>query len=146
MLNARGRVVAVEADGLWVETDPRSACAQCSAKHGCGERLLRQNGREVSCIKAFFSDGQNSTAWQLGDDVDIVIAEGAFLLAAVLAYGLPLLGLVLATSMAHSFHLGEFDTALAALLGLLVGGAIANLYSRIKSNTRLFNPSILSTH
>ena len=40
MLTETGRVVAVDDDGLWVETVRRSTCNACGVRQGCGHGLL----------------------------------------------------------------------------------------------------------
>lgn len=40
MLTEQGIVSGVDSDGIWVETLKRSSCGQCSARAGCGQRLI----------------------------------------------------------------------------------------------------------
>ena len=48
MLIETGRVVAVDAQGLWVETIRQSTCGSCAARSGCGHGLLNRmsDGRQ----------------------------------------------------------------------------------------------------
>ena len=46
MLTETGKVIAIEDDGLWVETLQLSACAQCAARQGCGQRVLAKAGMQ----------------------------------------------------------------------------------------------------
>lgn len=55
MLYETGKVVAVDSDGLWLETLKKSTCAQCSAKAGCGQQLLAKSAlSNMTFIKALF--------------------------------------------------------------------------------------------
>ena len=54
MVKEQGRVVAVEPDGVWIETLRRSACSSCAGKSGCGQHLAersRQADPSLSYIK-----------------------------------------------------------------------------------------------
>ena len=42
MLTETGRVVAVDADGVWVETIRQSTCGSCAAQKGCGHGLMNR--------------------------------------------------------------------------------------------------------
>ena len=42
MLTEVGRVIAVERDGLWVETIRSSTCGSCGARKACGHGLANQ--------------------------------------------------------------------------------------------------------
>jgi sigma-E factor negative regulatory protein RseC len=49
MILETGVVVAVESDGLWVETIQKSACEVCVAEKGCGQKFLSKlAGKTVS--------------------------------------------------------------------------------------------------
>ena len=52
MLLERGRVVAIEADAVWVETIRRSTCAGCSARSGCGHGVLARASGGRGLIRA----------------------------------------------------------------------------------------------
>lgn len=55
VLYETGRVVAVDGDGLWLETLKKSTCGQCSARAGCGQQLLAKSAlTNMTFIKAFF--------------------------------------------------------------------------------------------
>jgi len=49
-----GRVVAVEADAVWIEADRSSACGRCAARAGCGQgalsKLLQQGKGRVRAL------------------------------------------------------------------------------------------------
>jgi sigma-E factor negative regulatory protein RseC len=130
MMTEKGRVIAVEDDGLWVETLQVSACEQCSAKSGCGQSLLANSlMSDMTCIKAVFNR-PNTRIWQVGDSVDIGISETALLKATGISYMVPLLGLI--AGACGSVLVGDSDlhAALGALFGLCSGFLISRTHAK----------------
>jgi len=124
MITESGRVVAVSGTTVWVQTIRQSTCQSCSARGGCGQRVL-----------AAASDGRanqvqvlNSLHAGVGDDVTLGIAEQALLQASLLVYALPLLLMVAASMAASQLVPGSDGVAiLAAGLGLGAGFFVARL-------------------
>ena len=56
MIKETGKVVAVEAGGVWVETIQQSACNTCAAEKGCGQRLLAKTTGKTTAIKVLPGD------------------------------------------------------------------------------------------
>lgn len=54
MLTETGRVIAIDDDGVWVETLKQSACHQCKARKGCGQKLLASTFANTSKLKVYF--------------------------------------------------------------------------------------------
>jgi sigma-E factor negative regulatory protein RseC len=117
MLEEQARVVAV-ADGLaWVEVQRRSACGGCSSAGGCGTAAVAG----LFPAKAQCFPLRDSLGLQVGDRVAIGIDQGAVTCAALAAYLLPLLTLILAGAAAAGLGAGDGVGALAALAGLGLG-------------------------
>ena len=138
MLTETGRVIALEADGLWVETEKQSVCGQCQARHGCGQKLLGEMGANMTHIKALYSAEYEANPTPLiinsadtypangvvsvGDEVQIGIDEGAFLQATFVSYGVPLGAALASVFCASQFNLNEPLMLLSGFLGLILGG------------------------
>jgi len=134
MLKETGKVISIDADGLWVETLNASACGQCRARAGCGQKLLAGYGQSSSSIKALFTSLPQTHIWQVGDSVEIGIDESTLVKSAMLAYILPLLFMVLGVILAHHFFQTEFASVLGAASGLIVGGGcIAQVLKKNKA-------------
>jgi len=129
MLTETGTVVAVEPDGLWVETLKQSTCGQCQARHGCGQKLLLKGQSEMNYVKALFLGNELDHIWREGQQVLIGIEERALLDATFLAYLLPLFGMMAAMLLAHYLLGSELAVALGALLGLGAGGLFVRAYA-----------------
>ncbi len=148
MLKETGTVVAVDTDGLWVETMQQSACAKCSAKQGCGQQLLNKlsPSQNMTFIKALFTDSSRRHIWVSGDTAVLGVNENALVFAALLAYGLPL------TLMIAGIGLGgywagalsnDLYTVSGALVGLIIGGAAVKLHGLFIRDDSVFQAYVL---
>jgi len=129
MLKESGTVVAVESDGVWVETLQLSACAGCRARHGCGQKVLASAESRQTRIKALFGESFNGPMPELGQTVVIGVDEQAMLRGALFSYGFPLLTMLLLTALGAVLSASEGLAIVAAVFGLLLGGWFVRLRS-----------------
>ncbi len=152
MLYETGQVVAVEADGLWVETLKQSACAKCSAKAGCGQKLLASvhPKHNMTFVKAVFFDGSEAKSWSVGDQAILGVAKEALVKAALIAYLVPLLMMLLGIWAlpefvgSISFLSSEMLSLIGAVLGLIIGGLIVRWHSRSASGKDCYQAKVVS--
>ena len=143
----RARVIAVgsdaaEGDSVWVETLQGSTCSGCAARSGCGQGVMRRwFSRESLCLELHRAEGDD-TAYAVGQWVEIGIPEGVVVRAALLAYLLPIVMLMLGAALGSALFAGELAVLLLSLLGL--GGGIglarrleAHYLGKIDSQPRL---------
>lgn len=128
MLTEVAKVVAIDTDGLWVETHQQSACEQCRAKNGCGQKLLASATSELTLVKALFNPSSPNNLWKVGDEVTIGIEERALINGAFLAYLLPLISMVGFVVLGAWFGLADPLLALSAVSGLGVGGLVVRIH------------------
>ena len=139
MITETGRVVAAEADKVWVQTIRQSACQSCSARQGCGQRVLAS----VSGGKANQVLVNNTLGVQVGDEVTLAIAESALLAASLWVYALPLVLLVVGAVLAQWLAPESEPIAIAgAALGLVMGFAVARVCSH--SGGRSYAPELVA--
>ncbi len=119
MLTETGRVVALEADGLWVETVRHSTCGTCSAQKVCGHGLLNRIAHGKSGYIRVLPGDQAIENYRVDDQVLISIPEEIILRGSFIAYILPLMGMLLGAFGAVSWLPGQGD--LPALLGAAGG-------------------------
>jgi sigma-E factor negative regulatory protein RseC len=122
MLTETGRVVALEADGLWVETIRRSTCGTCSAQKGCGHGLLNRISDGKRGYVRVLPGGQAIENYKIGDQVLIGIPEEVILRSSIIAYILPLMGMLSGALGAVNWLPGNED--LLALFGAAGGLAL----------------------
>ena len=122
MEEPQGTVVALLRDGIRhcaiVEVDAIEACPRCAQGRGCGAGIFsgrRGNRRVEATIRPGLEIRE-------GDLVSIGLEPGNVLQAALIVYGLPLLGAATATAAAYLFAFGDLGAAFAALTGLGAGG------------------------
>lgn len=127
MITETGHVVAVEEGTVWVQTIRQSACQSCSARQGCGQRVLAS----VSGGKANQVLVNNTLGARLGDEVTLAIAESALLGASLWVYALPLVLLVVGTLLAQWLApASELMAMTGAAVGLMAGFAGARIHNR----------------
>ena len=124
-----GRVVAQENGQIEVCFDRPEACAHCG---GCGQKqrtLLRFPGEAA-----------------VGSRVDVEMPEGRLASAALLAYGLPLAGLLLGLWLGSLLFPGEALAALCALLLMGGGGLALKALDPHLRKKQAFQPRILAVY
>ncbi len=147
MLTEQGRVLAVEGDSLWVETLKQSACAKCSARHGCGQKLLATANikSDMTVVRAYLNDSSASVEWSVGDQAVLGVNENALVLGALIAYGIPLVCMILGAALGNGLFLAEVElySVLGALLGLIVGGILVRIVSRSQQQKPYFQAHVV---
>ena len=123
-----------------VEVDSAVVCERCESGKGCGAGLLgRQPGdKRVEALVA------ENLSVQSGDLVSITLAPRNILRAAVIVYGYPLSGAVLAAVAAFGMGLGDVSGAISALVGLFAGILIAKVRLKNTRCLRDFTPTVVS--
>jgi len=145
MILETGQVVAVETQGLWVETIQGSVCGSCHAQKGCGHSLLATMGAQSSRLWVLL-DGRSCGNYRVGQKVTIGIPEDIIVKGSLLMYLLPLASMILFTLAAHHVQLSEGFTTLLAFAGLFLGAVIV----RWRSQQMLFDgraqPVVVDEH
>lgn len=123
MLTETGRVVALEKDGLWVETLSKSTCGSCAVRKGCGHGLLNQAaGGRRGFIRVLPGD-QSLDDFRVNDQVLIGIPEEVILRGSFIAYLVPLFCMLLGALVAASLSplSGDLWALTGSAAGLLLG-------------------------
>lgn len=142
MLTETGRIVAVEADRLWVETINRSTCGSCAAEKGCGQSLLARWAARSSYLPVWL-DGRDADDFQLNDVVTLGIPEDVVVKSSLLVYCLPLVGILAGVWLAATIWPGENGAIAGALSGLLGGGVLVKLHAYRTRRDRRLRPVLL---
>lgn len=134
----RATVRSLDGDEAIVEVE-HGGCGRCHERGGCGGQQLTQvfcNGQKTYRV-------ENSLGAEVGDSVVVAIAAGNVRRVANLAYGLPLLAVILG-AVAGSHFFGNPG----AIAGVGVGLLLAYSYIRIRSvggaETSFGRPKIIS--
>lgn len=143
MLTETGVVVRAEADAIWVKTLRKTTCGNCQARHGCGQSLLQRMASADADIRARFDSGTIVENLNPGDEVEITIEEGAVIAASLMAYGLPLVFLILGVVFAESWALGEPLQFLLGVFGLAAGLWISHLILFSRFKPAYFEPRVV---
>lgn len=145
MLVETGRIVAVEEDGLWVETIRQSTCGSCAAQKGCGHGLLnRYADGKRGYIRVL--PGRSGTAGcAVNDQVRISIPEEVILKGSVIVYVMPLLSMLAAAAMAATVfpQAQDMAAAIGAAGGFVLGFLLVRWHARRHRNDRALQPTLL---
>ncbi|MCE1184664.1 MAG: SoxR reducing system RseC family protein [Rhodocyclales bacterium] len=124
-MQAKGVVRRLEGQYAWVDVSVPQGCGRCHEPGGCGgvniARPLAAEAQEVRVL--------NSINAHPGDPVDVLTEEGLPLRAAMLAYGRPVLGLLLGAAAGTALAPQGFAD-LGAGLGVVFGLLLAIAYGR----------------
>lgn len=138
MIRETGRVVAVKGDRVWVQTIRASACESCSARSGCGQRVLASatSGRANQILVS------NHLNARVGDEVTVAIEESALISASLLVYALPLLLMILGAVTGQQWLPQQDAGAIAgAIVGLAAGFGLAR-FIQMRS-ARAYEPTLV---
>jgi sigma-E factor negative regulatory protein RseC len=147
MIEEHAQVVALNADGVWVETQRRTACGQCAANKGCGTATLAKVlGNKRSRVRAL---NPKATSVAVGDEVIIGIDEQALVRGSLAVYTLPLLtmfvfgllGQVLGTQLLLESL--EPVTIGFSVFGLILGFVWVRFFTRRIASDERYQPILL---
>lgn len=125
LLIERGHVVALDADAIWVDPVARGACGHCSLRSGCGQHLLARLFRQGSWLRLEV-DSELLATIDVGQQVEVGVQANAVLKAALAAYLLPVLGLLLGALVGWQWAQpgqGEWMSMALAALGFMLAGS-----------------------
>lgn len=141
MKDPRGRVLTIDLAKLSAEVEVAAAfrCARCASGKGCGAGLLGGNGKSRRI------DAQIPTGITVheGDEVRIELAPRHLLHAALIVYGIPLLGALVGAAIAYTLGLGDLYAAFAGLGGIAVGIVLARQRLQASRGLCEFTPTIV---
>ena len=147
MIEERARVIALDQHGVWVETQRRSACGQCSVNNSCGTALL---GKVLGVKRnKVLTLNPESKPVSVGDEVVIGISEQALTRGSLAIYMLPLLALFvfawLGEILAAQLSIGNADllTIVFGVTGLAAGFLWVKRFSRVVSADPNYQPVLL---
>jgi sigma-E factor negative regulatory protein RseC len=135
------RVVAAGSDFATVSVEAVAACARCAAGRGCGAGLLQQGRTRL--IEVSVAAGLDL---EPGDRVRLELAPERILRAAWLAYGLPLLAMVLGVAFAAGMAqpVNDFVAVVAGAGGLAGGVVLGRGLLRKHACLRTIRPVVLA--
>lgn len=145
MIEESARIVEVQDDFVWVETQRKSTCGSCSANKGCGTAVLAKVlGAKRTRIKVL-----NTLSAHAGEEVIIGLHENAMVSGSFAVYAVPLLSMLIFALIGETFNarLGvtqtEGMTILFGLAGLMGGFLWLRHYAVSISKDTRYQPVIL---
>ena len=140
MIKETGRVVAIDADCLWVETIRKSTCNSCSAQKGCGHGVMNKAlSGKTHHVRVLF--GRLSAAdVAIDDEVVIAFPENFLVGGALLVYLLPLVMMLAAALLVSQWWSSDVAAFLGAVMGFAVGVAVVKVHAIMHRNDTALQP------
>lgn len=142
MIVETGKIVAIEAQGVWVETITRSVCGSCKAEKGCGQSLMSKWGGSAPYLWVLL-EGRDPGQYAIGDEISIGLHEDMVVKASLLAYVMPLLLLVGGAVLGKVLWGSDNASAICAVAGLLLGGVLLRWHSAVSRYDRRLQPVLV---
>ncbi len=143
MIEEEGKIVALGAGHVWVETIQVSACAACAGEHGCGQRLLSKLTGKTTLIRVLTGAHANQLQ-RVGEVVSIGIPESVVVRGSLLIYSAPLAGLLGGAWLGQSLFVHDIWVALMAVAGLLAAGVGVRFLAWLARNQINLQPVLLA--
>lgn len=147
MIEEHARVVALNAEGIWVETQRRTACGQCVANKSCGTATLSKVlGNKRSRVRAL---NPKATLVAVGDEVVIGIDEQALVRGSFAVYTVPLFSLfifgLLGQILGTQLLLGSSEAMSIgfSIFGLVLGFAWVHRFTGHIASDERYQPVLL---
>ena len=145
MIEEKGRIISLDGDAAWVETQRTTVCNACSINKGCGTGILSKffNAKPMR-LRAI-----NAAQVGVGDEVIVGLEDDALVRGSFIAYAMPLftmLILALAGKMlagAYDPELAELGAVIGGVTGLFLGFAGLSVYSARHRRDRRYQPVIV---
>lgn len=138
MIEEQGVVVALDGDYAEVRTERRGGCGGCAADGACGTSLLdRFLGRRAVLVRA-----RNPAGAAVGERVLVGVSEAGLVKAALAAYLMPVLGLVVG-AVVGQWTGGDPWSILVGLLGFLLALFWLRRYSAAVAGAAGRHPIVL---
>lgn len=143
MMKEQARVVAIEADCLWVETGVKSGCNSCAETKSCGTSLLAKLFEDKQRHLRIALDGRDPAQFSLNDVVEIGMTESAILKGSLVVYLLPLAGLLGGAMLASAAAAAEGLVVAAGGTGFVLGLAAVRLHGWINRSNPDYQPVLV---
>lgn len=136
MLWQPGTVVTVKPDHLIISFEPLSQCQRCLSGQGCGAGVF---GR-LFPSRSTLLNLNSRQAFKPGQRVRVGLRPAQLLRAALVLYGLPLLGFLLGLVVGHGFLRDQpFGELFTLLLGLAFGAGLLLVF---RTRNLALNPTV----
>jgi len=116
------RVVQAKDGVLWLEPEQTTSCGTCAAAGQCGSKGIGSLANRIEA-RRFVLHGRQD--FGVGERIVIGVGAQTLLKGALIAYGLPLAGSLIAGGAVQALGGGDVESMAAAAVGLAVGLLLA---------------------
>jgi sigma-E factor negative regulatory protein RseC len=137
-MQVEGIVTRLDGSRAFVQIQRSGGCGRCQEAGGCQSGSLADPLGKRCQEYAI----ENPDDAQPGSRVAVEVPDGATLIAALLAYGIPVAGLLVGAAIAYARFRSDLGTLAGAALGLGAAITMVRVF-RLKSFARLAQPKIV---
>ncbi|MGI9289346.1 MAG: SoxR reducing system RseC family protein [Pseudomonadales bacterium] len=139
-----GRVVAIETDALWVETQHQTTCGKCAAKKGCGQGLLRQlYPARPNHLRVLLASNDAGQPYVIGDKVEFSLPDHIIVTGSLLLYLVPVMGLLLGSLIGEQLFANELAIIATAAVGFCLAAIGVRLFSMARTDDATFQAQLI---
>jgi sigma-E factor negative regulatory protein RseC len=142
VIEAQARVVAVEPGYAWVESERRSGCSHCTSSDTCGVSSLGK----LFGVQRVHMRLPDPLGMRPGDNVVIGLSERRLVAAALAAYMLPLLVMIVIALLGTQLGQGQVTLALSSFAGLAAGLWLVKARANRQETADRYQPVLLRQH
>ena len=145
MMIESGGVVAVENDGLWVETIRKSTCGACAVQKGCGHGIINSMTDGSRNYLRVLPGDHSLSDCAVNDHVRFAVPEEVILRGSLVVYVLPLLCMLAGALLAVAAVPGSQDlpAAAGAVAGFALGIGLVRWHARRHRDDASLQPTLL---
>lgn len=139
------RVVEVEDDIAWLEPEQTTSCGSCASSAACGGGAtgIGTVASRLAARRFPIENPVGPLALRPGERVVVGVSRRALLNAALVAYGLPMLGAIVAGGLAQAQWGEDVSTMICMAAGLAIGLLVARGAARRLSDRGQLAPRLL---
>ena len=128
------RVVRVDGDQAWLEPEQTTSCGHCASSASCGVSSREEAGigtvtSRLQARRFYLDNPEGLSGFREGERLVVGVSESALLMAALTAYGVPLVFALTAGSVTQAWYGDDLTT----MLGMAGGLALGLLAARFKA-------------
>jgi len=148
MIEESGKVVAVQGEFAWIESERSTACGGCAVRKGCGtSAIAKMFGQRRLRLRVL-----NRINAHVGDTVVVGISESGLVRGSLAVYAVPLAGLFAGALTGHFAgnqllaNGSDLMAAGGALTGFLAALLWLRRFSRTTEKDAAWQPVLLRQH
>lgn len=139
-------MVAVETDGVWVETIRKSTCGACAVQKGCGHGILNRIYEGHRSLVRAVPGKLTPAECAVDDEVSISVPESVIVRGSLVVYIMPLIFMLAGAAAGEALVPAPTDlsSGIGAVLGFAIGFTLVRLHARLHRDDPALQPELVA--